>query len=501
MPVFGASATIGVHGVRAATVTPPGWSALETLQVANRELLLFALFWFLLGMVDELAVDVVYGWLRLTGRARTPRLPATTMPLPTPPPLIGPIAVLIPAWQESAVIGITVAHLLAAWPQAALWLYVGCYRNDPATLAAAAAAGAGDARLRLVIHPGPGPTTKADCLNHLYAALCDDEADQGMRFRAIVLQDAEDMVHPLALDLIDAALSEVDFVQLPVRPELPGGGRWVAGHYADEFAEAHAKALVVRAALGAALPAAGVGCGFTREIIERVERLRHPHDRSPAAARAPFAADCLTEDYVLGLVIARCGGRGRFLRLRDATGALIATRSFFPASLPDAIRQKTRWIHGIALQGWDRLGWEGCPVEIWMALRDRRGPLTALVLAVAYALVLMQGLLLLARDWGAQPRPLASPSVGWLVALAVASCLWRAALRGLFTAREYGWAEGVRAVARIPVANIVTMIAGGRAVVAYGRSLSGARPVWDKTMHRDHPATAARLAAPGVARR
>jgi adsorption protein B len=53
-----------------------------------------------------------------------------------------------------------------------------------------------------------------------------------------------------------------------------------------------------------------------------------------------------------------------------------------------AVRQKTRWIHGIALQSWDRMGWMGRPVDVWMALRDRRGPLVALVLGAAYALLL-----------------------------------------------------------------------------------------------------------------
>ena len=62
-----------------------------------------------------------------------------------------PAAVLIPAWQEAAVIGQTIRHLLDTWPQPQLRLYVGCYRNDPATLGAGIAAAHGDPRLRLVI--------------------------------------------------------------------------------------------------------------------------------------------------------------------------------------------------------------------------------------------------------------------------------------------------------------------------------------------------------------
>jgi adsorption protein B len=67
-------------------------------------------------------------------------------------------------------------------------------------------------------HDRDGPTTKADCLNCLYAALETDERRSGMRFRMVLLQDAEDMVDPAALGLLDAALAHADFVQLPVLP-------------------------------------------------------------------------------------------------------------------------------------------------------------------------------------------------------------------------------------------------------------------------------------------
>ncbi|MFX8079166.1 hypothetical protein ABTK74_20480, partial [Acinetobacter baumannii] len=76
-----------------------------------------------------------------------------------------------------------------------------------------------DPRLRIVVHDCAGPTTKADCLNRLYGALRDDEARQAFRARGIVLHDAEDMVHPAGLMLLDRGLDEADFVQLPVRPE------------------------------------------------------------------------------------------------------------------------------------------------------------------------------------------------------------------------------------------------------------------------------------------
>src|SRR5690606_14987837 len=123
---------------------------------------------------------------------------------------------------------------------------------------------------RAVVHGADGPTTKADCLNRLYAAIEDDEARLGRAFRLVVLHDAEDLVDPAALALLDEALEGADFIQLPVLPEPQPASRWIGSHYVEEFAEAHGKTMVVREALTASLPAAGVGCGFSRRILAKV---------------------------------------------------------------------------------------------------------------------------------------------------------------------------------------------------------------------------------------
>jgi adsorption protein B len=458
-----------------------GYSAMQWLLACERELLAFAAFWFCVGLLDEFGLDLAWLWLKLTGRVADRRLAEGYGTAP----LAGGAAVLVPAFQESRVIATTIAHMRKVWPQRELRIYVGCYANDPATLEAASEGAGNDPRVRLVIHGASGPTTKADCLNRLYAALAQDEAREQRRFASVVLHDAEDMVHPAALQLIDEALSEHDFVQLPVRPELQAQSRWIAGHYADEFAESHAKAMVVRDSLGAALPAAGVGCGFSRAALGRLAELR-----ARDGAAGPFSAEALTEDYELGLELSR-GARGsRFLRLRDAGGALVATRSYFPARLAPAVRQKTRWIHGIAFQGWERMGWNLRPVELWMALRDRRGPLTALVLAVAYLLLVIDAVLLGAKLAGWQGSAPLSPALRVMLIASFAGFIWRAALRGWFTAREYGLAEGLRAVLRIPIGNIIAIMAGRRALKAYLGSLRGGKVSWDKTAHEQHPAAA-----------
>ena len=185
----------------------------------------------------------------------------------------------------------------------------------------------------------------------------------------------------------------------------------------------------------------------------------------------------------------------------------IATRSLFPATLGEAVRQKTRWIHGIALQEWDRLGWSERSIDIWMSLRDRRGPLLALVLTAAYALMVVELLLATgqALHWSGWDNPQGhSPLVILLGWVSLGGLCWRALARAMFCGYEYGWREGARSIVRIPLANVVAIMAGRRAFIAYLRSLWSGVVVWDKTAHRLHPSALAAAEpvpahSPGVA--
>lgn len=480
------------------SIEEPGlWQGLALLQ---HELLLFAGVFFLVGALDDLAVDAAWLWLKVRSRAVTARRSRASLIHRN---LTGPVAVLIPAWREAAVIGQTIRHLLGTWQQGDLRLYVGCYCNDPDTIGAVIAAVRGDPRLRLVIHGREGPTTKADCLNRLYAALTLDEERAQQRFAMLVFHDAEDMVDPAALGLLDETIAGgADFVQLPVEPLVPRHRPWLArhigSHYCEEFAEAHGKALVVRDALGAGLPGAGVGCAASRRALDWLAARQRAEggaeNRAAASAPAlPFASDSLTEDYELGLAIAAAGGRCRFVRVRGEDGRLIATRAFFPHRFDNVVRQKARWVLGIALQGWDRVGWAGGPIEYWMRARDRRGPMTALVLLVGYALVALTGMMGLMVAFGFAEPPRLTPLVVAVLAANAAAFVWRIAMRFAFTAREYGVAEAVRAVLRVPLANVIAIIAGRRAVFAYARTLRGRAAPWDKTDHDAHPAADGQL--------
>ena len=446
--------------------------AIAALDAVAREAMVFAAIGFLIGGLDDLAVDLAWCWTWRTRRARA--VSATLDAYATPPRRI---AVFVAAWDESAVIGAMLRASLARFDHPEYRLYVGTYPNDRATIDAVAAVAAEDARVRLVIGTRDGPTTKADCLNTLWRALLRDEARDGVRAAAVVLHDAEDVVHPGELRVFDALIGNFAVVQLPVLPLIDPAARLVSGHYADEFSEAHAKALVVRQALGAGLPLAGVGCAIELGMLDRI---------AAAQDGIPFDAGSLTEDYELGLRIASLGGRGVLARVREHRGGpLVAVRAFFPATLDAAVRQKARWMTGIALAGWDRIGW-GATFdwrEHWMRARDRRAPLAVLVLAVAYVALVAWGASLTLHALTGVPAPPVSPAMAMLLRVNAVLLGWRLASRALFTGQAYGWREAAWSLPRAFVGNLVALLAARRAVTGYVRSLRGGVLVWDKTRH------------------
>ncbi|WP_380783130.1 glycosyl transferase family protein [Sphingomonas sp. R86520] len=441
-----------------------------------REMLLFAGAGLFLGGIDDLLVDLVYVGHRIRS-GRRPRLTLATLP---PPVTSGRMAVFVAAWDEMAVIGGMLATALDRYDHDDYHIYVGAYPNDRGTIDAVVAVAERDTRIRLVIGPRNGPTTKADCLNTLWHALCRDDARDGRRTKAIILHDAEDVVHAQELRVFDSLIDRYDVVQLPVLPLVHSGARLVSGHYADEFAEAHAKQIVVRTVLGAAMPLAGTGCAITPAVLAIVAQAR---------GGDPFDATSLTEDYELGLRLADLGARGLFARVAaDETGAVVAVRAYFPCTLASSARQKTRWMMGIALAGWDRTGWARprAIADHWMRMRDRRAPLAVVILAVGYLAIPIWVMSLLLHAQAGPASPYSGdghPVAFWLLVANSGLLGWRLGMRMIFTARSYGVREAFWALPRFLIGNLVSLIAAPRAVIAYIGTLRGAAPVWDKTRH------------------
>ena len=441
-----------------------------------RELILFAAVGFLIGNLDELAIDAIWliraAWRSVTIFRSVARGSVANL---APPDHPGRMAIFIAAWDEAGVINAMLRFALATLEHDDFHIYVGCYANDAATRQDVRSID--DRRLRIVVNPRNGPTSKADCLNILWHAMAANERRDGVPYKAIVLHDAEDIVHRDELRVFDRLIERAALVQLPVRPLPDPNSRWVSGHYCDEFAEAHGKVLVVREFLGAAIPSAGVGCAFDRVTLGKIAALN---------GGAPFSADSLTEDYELGLKIGALGERTILARLPvdPASGRdLVQTCAHFPATLQAAERQKARWVTGIALAGYDRMGWRGGIAEMWMRARDRRALFSALVCVTGYAAIMLTALLATLHWFVGSIPPDIPRLTGLLVALNAVLMLWRSLVRAFFVSRAYGWRMGLLSVPRLIVANVISIIAARRALVAYLRLMRTGEVRRDKTRH------------------
>jgi len=447
-------------------------SIAEALSRFAAELALFAGVGFLLFAANDLLVDLIYFarrlWRRLRVYNRHGRAYASHYVFNKSP---GFIAILVPAWDEASVIAAMLKATLKRLDYDNYRIFVGNYRNDPAT--AAAVASVSDARVEPVEVAADGPTTKADCLNHLYDALIEYELAHSCEARAVVLHDAEDVVHAYELRIFDGLIGRAAAVQLPVLPLVDPDSRWIAGHYCDEFAEAHVKELVVREAVGAAIPLAGVGCAIERRALGRLAALQDGK---------PFAGNSMTEDYEVGLRIGALGLKTMFVRIPAGPGerGVVASRGHFPSTLGSAVRQKARWLGGIALAGWDRLGWSGGIGERWMRMRDRRGPLAAVLLLAAYGAALLWSQLWLAEALGAPIKARLDPALVKLLTINGWLLVWRVLMRAWFTSSAYGWRQGLLSVPRLVVGNIIAVLAAARAVSLH---MGGGAKRWDKTGH------------------
>ena len=141
--------------------------------VVTHEMLGVAAFGIAISTLDDCFVDIVY--LVLSARKWRTRHKVTADALSGS---LGWMAIVIPAWDEAAVIGAMLRDLTTRLDYPRFRVFVGAYPNDPATQAAVAAVG--DPRIATVIVARNGPTTKADCLNRLWRAILAHE-DAGIR--------------------------------------------------------------------------------------------------------------------------------------------------------------------------------------------------------------------------------------------------------------------------------------------------------------------------------
>jgi adsorption protein B len=462
--------------MRFRTTSPVTFQSLDHAVLWMLAPLAFAI---LVSGLDDLAIDAAwaFSWLRGKWKPEARMFPPGPRQLEAAPQRT--IAILVPLWHEHEVIGRMLEHNLASIRYPDYHFFAGAYPNDDLTQDAVRSVSDRFPNVHMALCPHDGPTSKADCLNWIYQRLILHEEQTGKRFDTIVTHDAEDIIHPEELRWINYYAARFDFVQTPVLALHTPFFALTHGVYCDEFAEYHTRDMAVRPMLGGFVPSSGVGTGYRRDALDKLAR---------SAENKIFEPEALTEDYENGLRLFRLGCSQTFVPLVHPMGSKewVATREFFPQQWRSAMRQRTRWVMGIALQTWERHGWKGKPGEVYWLWRDRKGLLTN-PLSLLANLIFVYGL---ATAIWQRITPLSV----WLCWATFSIQCIRIAVRMACVARVYGVLFALGVPVRAVYANALNATATFNALGRYALARARKRPLkWLKTDHT-YPNRAALLA-------
>jgi len=386
------------------------------------------------------------------------------------------IAIMVANWQEAEIIAKMIVGNNRNVQYENFHFFLGVYPNDPDTIMAAQSAAAAFKNVHVVVNSKDGPTTKGQMLNEIARSILRRERRLGIRFDVFLMHDSEDILHPLSLKMINAEIDRAEFLQIPVFSFERKIRDWVGSTYIDEFAEIHTKEILVREAMGAPLPSAGVGTALQRKLMRALIL---------EGDSCFLREESLTEDYVLGMSAALKGFRTAFASYYRRTPEgrdFIATREYFPNSFKAAVRQKTRWVLGIVFQGSKVVPWTGSWMHKYFLYRDRRGPMNNLV---ALATTLLTGyLLLLTAVPGHAPEFVGET---WFIAgsgIATVGAFSRL-LHRMYAVYLVNGARRVWLVPlRWPLGNLINFSASLRAARDYRRAIVKKEPLrWAKTTH------------------
>ncbi|MGA3238866.1 MAG: glycosyl transferase family protein [Bryobacteraceae bacterium] len=417
--------------------------------------------WILLSGLDDLFIGIVSFFTRGRQKPRPPQAEIERAPERR-------IAIFVALWREHKVTGQMLDRTISTVRYRNYDVFVGVYPNDTLTVRAVSEAASRHPRVHVAMLPHDGPTSKGDNLNWIHRRMQEYELEHGVEFDVIVTHDAEDLVHPESLRLINWYSADYAMVQVPVLALPTPAHEFTHGLYCDEFAEYQLKDIPVRQILGGFLPSNGVGCGFERKALERLAESRQGRIFDP---------DSLTEDYENGFRLHELGYRQIFVPVQFDAGEPIATREYFPRTRRAAVRQRSRWIAGIALQGWERLAWRAPWLQRYWFWRDRKG-LVGCLLAPLANLTFVYGLI----RW----RPLLEgfPWMAWLYAATLVTAAFQISMRMYCSSRIYGWRFASVSPLRAFWGNIVNFHATVKAIAQFAAAHRRRQTLrWQKTDH------------------
>lgn len=450
---------------------------------------LVAIVYFLSGMQD-LVYDIGAYWLRFWRQFTYRHKPRLTLERLRAREQQR-IAVMVPAWNEGEVVASMVDNIIKRVEYDNYSIFVGTYPNDPATQGCVDRLAKDFPQIIKVVTARPGPTTKADCLHNVLAAIRSYEETNSINYDIILMHDAEDWVHPQEFLLHNYLIPQIDVVQIPILPFPSPWHRWVHWIYADEFSENHMKDVPVREKISGFVPYAGTGTGFSRKVIEYLSDEHGGH---------VFNESSMTEDYSMSKKIREAGLKSVFVNvvLGDDDSPwwkplcnrpmFISNWSYFPMDWTRSVRQKSRWIIGISLQEWEQTGWQGNWLMKENFLKDRKVFIAAFASFLGY-IILIYNIFYVFGYLGWVPFKLlptfvAGDPLANLVSFCTFFMVLRISQRIVWVGLTYGLSAGLMAVPRLIVSNILNGIASMRALRVFADSRSGKAAVrWDNTTH------------------
>jgi len=219
-----------------------------------------------------------------------------------------------------------------------------------------------------------------------------------------------------------------------------------------------------------------------------------------------FNPNSLTEDYEIGIKLGKRGARQiiliqyveriiskkRLLRRGvrpKKIKELVATRAFFLTEFRKAMRQRARWVYGIAWQGLRNIGWEKSLKFNYALLRDRVAFFANFLYLLGYLLIIYVAVVAGVRRFF-RPDFVLPPLVGrgeiwWQLAIVVMFFFfWRLLMRFIFVNKVYGLGHALVTPIKMVVGNVLNIASSGLAMLWLIRALhTGREQGWIKTEH------------------
>jgi adsorption protein B len=384
---------------------------------------------------------------------------------------IPPIGVFVANWSEESVLRQMVEGNLARISHKSVKLYLGVYPNDEGTkkIALELEKKYPD-RVVVVINSLEGPTSKGQLLNEMFNQVFTGDDPPEM----VVMHDSEDVIDERTFEVYASYHKDYDFIQTPIFSLDSRHRSLVAASYMDEFAEKHTRELVVRNALGAILPSAGVGTCLSKKLIQHfISKRGSVLDNST-----------VTEDYILGCESTHAGFKSlyAFVRYDNDKFPIVATYEFFPKDFWASVKQKTRWTYGIIFEGYHSIGFQGSIWDHYFYLRDRKGIICNYLPAISGVLIILL-LLGVFNPFGMTPL-----MQDWLWIAYHANFVFmiiRYSVKVFSIKEVYGYWDFIGVLTRWPVYSIINLIAVYRAWMTYVfvSGFATKQITWSKTEH------------------